>query len=58
MACDTPLRTLEHTLPLEEHQHLYNRYYAIYHSLYGALKPAYDETAATLAIYPDATALS
>jgi len=57
-ACETTIRILEHTLPLEEHQPLYNRYYAIYRSLYGALKPAYDETAATLAIYPDATMLS
>jgi xylulokinase len=57
-ACVTTIRTLEHTLPLEEHRHLYNRYYAIYRSLYGALKPAYDEIEATMAIYPDATVLS
>jgi len=54
-ACESSICTLEQTLPLEEHLPLYNRYYTIYRSLYRALKPAYDEVAATLAIYPDAT---
>lgn len=57
-ACETTVHILEQTSPLEEHQSLYNRYYAIYRSLYEALKPGYDEIAATLAIYPDATTLS
>jgi len=53
-ACESSIYILEQTLPLEEDQPLYNRYYAIYRSLYRALKPAYDEVADTLAIYPDA----
>jgi len=38
-ACETTVHTLEQTLPLEEHQPLYNRYYAIYCSLCGASNP-------------------
>ncbi|MGB5933686.1 MAG: xylulokinase [Anaerolineae bacterium] len=49
-ACETTVRILEQTSPLEEHQPLYNRYYSIYRSLYGALKPAYDGIAATQAV--------
>jgi xylulokinase len=48
-ACETTVHILEQTSPLEEHQPLYDHYYAIYRSLYGALKPAYGEIAATLA---------
>jgi len=57
-ACETTVRILEHTSPLEEHKPLYDHYYAIYRSLYGALKPAYNDIAATLATYPAATTLS
>ena len=57
-ACEATVCTSEQTLPLEEHQPLYNRYYAIYRSLYGVLKPPYDEVAATLALCPDATTAS
>jgi len=57
-ACEATVCTSEQTLPLQEHQPPYDRYYAIYRSLYGALKPAYDEVATTLTIHPEATTTS
>jgi xylulokinase len=57
-ACKTTVLIVEQTSPLEKARSPYDRYYAIYRSLYGALKPAYDEIAATLAISPDGTTAS
>lgn len=47
-ACEATVRTSEESSPLVQHRPLYDRYYAIYRSLYGALKPAYDGIAAAV----------
>jgi len=48
-ACDATIRVVTSTEPKSEHVGLYNAYYAVYRSLYGALKPAFDTVAQVVA---------
>ena len=48
-ACDATIRVVTSTEPKPEHADLYNAYYPVYRSLYGALKPAFDAVAQVVA---------
>lgn len=44
-ACAATIRVVTTTEPKPEHMKIYNAYYPVYRSLYGALKPAFDTVA-------------
>ena len=46
-ACAATIRIVDRLQPIAANQTVYNNYYPIYHSLYPALKPAYDQLART-----------
>lgn len=46
-ACAETVRITDRTQPIVENQDIYNEYYPVYRSLYAALKPAFDDVAAT-----------
>jgi xylulokinase len=48
-ACKATIRVLTSTEPQPENVKLYNAYYPVYRSLYGALKPAFDTVAQVVA---------
>jgi xylulokinase len=45
-ACEATVRIVDRMEPIAANQVAYDQYYAVYHSLYGALKPAYAAVAA------------
>jgi xylulokinase len=45
-ACSATVRIVDRIEPVVERRGLYDEYYSVYRSLYGALKPAFDAVAA------------
>jgi xylulokinase len=48
-ACDASIRVVTSTEPQTQHVEVYDAYYPVYRSLYGALKPAFDSVAEVVA---------